>query len=320
MPSVFYAPSIESARTAFATAPGGPHHGIINRARYLKMLGWEPTDDAYRAYIVHVTGVLNPAHRIDVLTINAVWPVDAHPNPPSWWHQHNRIMRDAAHKARRVVALSEYTAAMIHTHMGIKATVIPQAIDGGEWVDVPNGGWRDKLGIGKAALVIWPKTSADWLRDPTPALHLADAIDDIHVVIPAKAAEVMAYAKREIPANVHCIGLISFPHFQTLLAEADLYLATTLESASNSQLEAMYTGTPVLGYAWGGAVEMTEGKGPAGILVEPGDVAGLVDAFAEVYRKRKSFGRSAKKRARERTWDKVAPLYVELYEGILNER
>lgn len=319
MPTVYYNPPLEMAYKTFTTAPGGPHHGMIGRAHYLERLGWVPTGDITAADIVHVTGVVFPGHRIDVHTINAVWPTHLNPSAPQWWWEQNYMMQRTAQSAKRVVVFSNYTASLADELLGIEPVIIPQAFDPEEWDKPLDTGWRQRFGIpGDAPMALWPKTVADWLRNPAAAVHLAAERPEVHVFLMADQTNVTAWVGRVLPPNVHCVGILPFGQYQTLVNECDVYLATTVESASNSQIEAMYLGKPVLGYAWGGAEEMTMGPRPAGVLVEPGDIEAFVDAWSDVWRKRKSYGKNAKKRAEARAWEKIAPEYVKLYEGILN--
>lgn len=321
MPKIFYNPPLDFAYKTFATLPAGPHHGMIGRAHYLEQLEWVPTDDITEADIVHVTGVVFPGHRVDVHTVNAVWPTHLNPSAPQWWFEQNNLMKRTAQKAKRVVVFSRYTAALADELLDTEPVIIPQAFDPDEWDKLIPTGWRLRYGIAPdEPMALWPKTVADWLRDPGAAVHLAAERPEVHVFLMADPDNVTAWVGRVLPPNVHCVGILPFEQYQTLVNECDVYLATTLESASNSQIEAMYMGKPVLGYAWGSAEEMTLGPRPAGVLVQHGDINAFVDAWADVWRKRKSFGRNAHKRAKAHSWEKIAPEYVKLYEGILDER
>lgn len=320
MPTVYYNPPLEMAYKTFTTAPGGPHHHMICRAHYLERLGWAPTDDVTAADIVHVTGVVFPGHRIDVHTINAVWPTHLNPAAPQWWFEQNTLMQRTAQSAKRVVALSNYTAMRIDEQLGIEPVVIRQAFDAEEWDKPLDTGWRQRFGIpGDAPMALWPKTVADWLRDPVAAVHLAAERPEIHIFMMADPINVTAWVGRILPPNVHCVGLLPFEQYQTLLNECDVLLKTTLEASGQAQLEAMYLGKPVLAYDWGGVSEVIGGPRPAGVLVPAGDIEAFVDAWSDVWRKRKSLGNNGKKKAQAHTWEKIAPEYVKLYEGILDE-
>jgi glycosyltransferase involved in cell wall biosynthesis len=83
-------------------------------------------------------------------------------------------------------------------------------------------------------------------------------------------------------------------------------------------LEAMAHGKPVVASAVGGIPELVE-DGVTGLLVEPGDVAGLRAAIERLLADpalRRRLGRGARARVAERcSWDRVTAATVAAYEG-----
>jgi glycosyltransferase involved in cell wall biosynthesis len=313
-------PPISELRSQWAAgAGGGPVHHQICKAKYLAHSGWETVEDPLAADIVHVHGV-SERRLIDVLTIHAVWPCREVPEHPPWWDEQNAVMAAAMRRARRVVALSEFTAGRCRELAGDlpHLVVIPQAIDPEEWQDVSPGYWRARLGLGDRPLVLWGKNTVDGLRDPAPALSLAHLRPGVEVVLTAAPEALAAWGK--LPPNVHAVGRQTFLDMQHWLADCDVYLATTLEASGQQHLEAMYMVKPILGYTWGGVAE-TVTSGKQGILVPPGDTAALAEGLDKVLKQGKfggKFGRAARLQAGKFLWpeaaEKLAGLYAELLE------
>ncbi|WP_461395510.1 glycosyltransferase, partial [Deferrisoma sp.] len=101
-----------------------------------------------------------------------------------------------------------------------------------------------------------------------------------------------------------------------ILRALDLFvLPSRNEGISNTILEAMATGLPVLATAVGGNPELVE-SGVTGTLVPPGDPAALaraLEAYAAAPERRAAEGAAARTRALERF---SIPAMVEGYEAV----
>ena len=99
---------------------------------------------------------------------------------------------------------------------------------------------------------------------------------------------------------------------QQLLADCDVYLATTCENHSIQVLEAMALGKPILGYAHGGTTETVPDG--CGRLVPAGDMQALNLALPVVYQNRRTLGAQAREHvAQFYTWDRLIGGLAEVY-------
>jgi glycosyltransferase involved in cell wall biosynthesis len=106
-----------------------------------------------------------------------------------------------------------------------------------------------------------------------------------------------------------------------LLRSFDVFaLSSVMEGISNSILEAMATGLPVVATGVGGNSELVE-NGVTGRLVPPRDPSALADALAQYIEDqalRRAHGRAGRARAeREFGLDGMVARYVSVYDGLL---
>lgn len=106
-----------------------------------------------------------------------------------------------------------------------------------------------------------------------------------------------------------------------LYSAADVFLNPTFEDTfPTTNLESLACGTPVITYKTGGSVESVSEK--TGIVVDKGDVRGLINAIVYIRNKDKEF---YEKNCRERAiknFDRKIKFndYLELYKNILNNK
>jgi glycosyltransferase involved in cell wall biosynthesis len=116
------------------------------------------------------------------------------------------------------------------------------------------------------------------------------------------------------PGNrVTVTGRVPYDDMKDMIHDASLYLATTKETFGIGTLEAMATGSPILGYRWGGTEDLVD-HGVHGYLVEPGDIQGLVDGWHYCMANRQILGLNARDRALEYGWDSLIHLFIEAYD------
>lgn len=101
------------------------------------------------------------------------------------------------------------------------------------------------------------------------------------------------------------------------LRRADVFVFPSLaEGFSLALLEAMATGLPIVATRVGAAPDLLE-DGVSALLVEPADAEALADAVRRLLDDpdlRHRLGGGARERAAEHTWERLAPVYVELLE------
>jgi len=296
-----------------ATDIGGVAMHERQLCQQLEKHGWTivPRPDGHA--LVH-THALTRAPQVDAFTCHGVYPIKE--QMPAWQRDANRQIFDNLKLARRVIAVSQWTADQWRHLNGVTPTIIPNGIDLAQWQHVPTGVWRSKLKLDKRTpIAVWGKTSVSEVLDPTPAVELALRNPKLAVVAPLPA-NALPFA----PKNFYCIGAQPFAAMQALLADCDIYLATVCENHAIQVLEAMALGrATILGYAWGGTAEtVTDG---CGLLVPPGDMDALHEALWPAYEQRQLFGAQAQARVAEHyTWDKLIDQVLEVYAQVQDER
>ncbi|KKK63213.1 hypothetical protein LCGC14_2996540, partial [marine sediment metagenome] len=193
-------------------------------------------------------------------------------------------------------APSEWVAQILRRGMWLRPTVFHHGIDIEDWTSVPNPG----------AYVLWNKNRPDPVCDPKPVMDLAEMAPDVRFVT--------TFGREQ--NNVRVSGRVDYDTMKDLVRNAGVYLCTTRETFGIGTLEAMASGVPVVGWAWGGQREIIE-HGVTGWLAAPGDLAGLEEGIRWALANRAEIGANAREAVRERwTWAQRMPPYAELYQGL----
>lgn len=297
---------------------GGVARHIRALYEHLPRLGWQIEENPDRATLVHIHAAERASSgHIDVYTNHGIHPIGARLEP--WQIEQNQAIFDNLKLAREIVAVSRWTAEQWLPLVGnARYTVIPNGVDLNEWQNLARGRWRARLGIGPGTLLaVWPKTDVSNVLDPTPALELALRFPHVLFVLLASPTVLPV-----LPSNARAVGPQPFPFFQALLADCDIYLATTRENHSIGVLEAMACGKSIVGYAWGGTAE-TIADGENGLLARPGDLDDLTSKFEEVITdgvRRKALGEAALQTVADRyQWSHIIGDLVKVYESATQE-
>lgn len=185
---------------------------------------------------------------------------------------------------------------------------------------------RAELGIAPATLVLGTVGRMVPIKDYGTLLDSADALAqrglDVHLLLVGKGPELPALQARAA-ALPSLAGKITFlgasDSVPDLLNAMDIFVLTSLsEGMSNTLLEAMATGLPVLATRSGGNPEVI-GEGNVNWLFSPRDVRGLADLVERLARNaaaRASQGEQARNRILEefslqRMWQRYADLYTQ---------
>lgn len=213
-------------------------------------------------------------------------------NWPKWCHNLNQQVVTAMRRADVVTAPSEWVARIYRRSMWLDPTVLYHGVDIEDWQPGTNGGY-----------VLWNKTRVDPVCDVTP-------LDELVSRMPGQQF-VSTYAKES--TNVEITGRLSYEDAKEYVRNAGVYLATTRETFGIGTIEAMASGVPVVGWAWGGQREIVE-HGVTGYLYRPGDYDGLMEGIGLALENRGTLGRAARSAVLSRyTWDHIIPKYVDLY-------
>jgi len=138
-------------------------------------------------------------------------------------------------------------------------------------------------------------------------------------------------AKVALKERVKALGLEKRVHFSgeydhisllKLQQSSDIFLFPSLnEGMSNSMLEAMASGLPVIMTPTGGAKELIQ-DGENGFLVhfrDSGDIAEKLAILLEDVDLRKKMSEKSREKALSLSWEKVAKEYIELYEEVFSK-
>lgn len=292
---------------------GGVARHVLALRKHLALRGHEIVADPVQADLVHAHAA-ETTPVVDVYTNHGIHPMKPEMEP--WKRQQNNAIFSNLKLAREVIAVSHWTADQWRHLVGREPHIIPNGIDLDEWRDVPRGMWRARLRVDeRTPIVLWGKSRIDDVCDPTPALELALHCPDVLVVLTAPPKAFV-----HLPHNARAVGPQAFSAMQALLADCDVYLATTLENHSVQVLEAMALGKPVLGYDWGGTAETVQHE-VSGLLVQPGHLDALAEAFREAYDHREELGAAGREIVAERyRWDRLIEQVEAVYEAALTEK
>jgi glycosyltransferase involved in cell wall biosynthesis len=166
------------------------------------------------------------------------------------------------------------------------------------------GNWVARKGI-HSLLEAFARLPAD-----AGTLHLAGATD----LEPAYAAQLRALlATPELARRVIVHGPLSVAEVAALYAAADVFVLPSLKEPYGTVYgEAMAAGLPVVGWRTGNLPYLAEHE-REGLLIEPGNLAGLSEALLRLARDeplRRRMGDASRERAATRpTWREVAGLF-----------
>lgn len=210
-----------------------------------------------------------------------------------WAHALNRQVTNVLRRSDAATAPSDWVGYIIKRGMNIDAQTVYHGIDADEWT------WGDK----SFPYVLWNKTRIDPICDPTPVGELAARLPDIPFV--------STYATSTYP-NIRTTGTLPYAQAKELVQKSSIYLATARETFGVGILEAMASGSVVVGFDWGGQSEIIT-NGVDGILVRPHDYDALAAAVIEA-RNNASYAVAARAKVENAfTWEGAAQAYARIY-------
>jgi len=207
----------------------------------------------------------------------------------------NRHIIRSMRRADAVTAPSEWVAQSLRRGLWIDPEVLPHGVNLEDWEPQPSEGY-----------VLWNKTRADAVCDPTPVNTLASMAADVQFVSTFGRAT----------QNVRLTGRTSFEEQKDIVARAGVYLATSRETFGIGTIEAMACGVPVLGWDFGGQSDIVV-QGEMGWLAPVGDYTGLLEGLRYCIRNREALGQAAMQRVEDYyTWPLIISRYAELYKRV----
>ncbi len=121
----------------------------------------------------------------------------------------------------------------------------------------------------------------------------------------------------KIEKSVQSIGKIEHGSLAKIYQRADIFLLPSLhEGMSNTILEAMASGLPIITTDTGGTKELIKGNG---IIVKQENSIEIADAVIKLFdiKKREEFGAKSRVIAETLSWQNMSKKYVELYKKVL---
>lgn len=275
---------------------------IVTRlAKHLPAYGVEIVANKTTAdLIVGHAGQTDGQTAVDCAHCHGLYPT-AHgssADTPGWHWGANSGVIENVRQAKRVTVPSQWVADLFRRDMHLNPNVIGWAIDPSEWEPGENLGY-----------VLWGKTRADGVCSPAPLVKLAALAPEQRFIT----------TFGEGTPNIKTIGRQPFPAMKRYLQGASVYLATTLETWGIQTVEAAACGIPILGFAWGGTLDLIE-HGVHGYLVQPGDYEGLREGLDYCLKYRDILGANARQMALTHTWEDVAKKFAAIYSEVLDEK
>ena len=278
---------------------GGGRAGVLGRE-----LWWYPFRLArVRSDVLHCTTYYGPlAPRTPtVVTVHdlAVW---RHPEAFGRWTRTYvpRVVPRVVRAARRVIAVSEFTASEVERLLSVsrdRIRVVPNGVDAAFTPDGPSADGDYVLAVGTLE----------------PRKNLARVVDAAgRLGVELRIAGAPGWGGVDVKgAHVTWLGRVDDARLAELLRGARALVYPSLyEGFGIPVLEAMACGTPIV-TSRGGATE--EVAGGAAVLVDPLDSADIAVGIERAVRERESLRAAGLARARGFTWDETARLTQAVY-------
>jgi len=199
---------------------------------------------------------------------------------------------------------SEWVAETFERDMRFSPVVIHHGI---EWKE-----WQHDYRPRKYAL--WNKNRNADVCSPADVGELAKMIPSFEFKV--------TFAPTPSPKNITEIGLQPHEQMKKLIQEAAVYISIAKETFGIGALEALASGTPVLGYAHGGNL-ITVQHGVNGYLARPNDIEDLANGLDYCLKYRSILSANARETAKQWTWDEPVKKVAEVYQqaiDIFNDR
>ena len=193
--------------------------------------------------------------------------------------------------AYEITVPSEWVQKVFQRDMHISPTVIHHGIEYDEW----------KYTGEHEPYVLWNKNRPGDVCSPTAVTRLATMFP--------KYKFVSTFSDGNPPKNMSVIGKQPHDKMKKLVQRAGLYLSLVKETFGIGILEAMASGSPVLGWDYGGNQILVK-HGVNGYLAQPDNYVDLAKGFEYCVENTKTLGYNSSVLAQEYTWgDAVDKLY-----------
>jgi len=218
-----------------------------------------------------------------------------------WEYKANAKIIEAIRHAKEVTVPSTWVAETFQRDMHFTPHIVSHGIEWNEW----------QHSYENEGFVLWNKNRPGDVCSPEAVNALAQQFPLTRFV--------STFALPDAGDNVATTGVIPHAEMKRLVQRAGVYLATTKETGAIGVMEAMTSGTPVLGYSHGAILDLIE-HGVTGYLAHPGDTEDLAQGLDYCLKHRAVLGANAREAARRWTWEAACRRVAEVYELALREK
>lgn len=210
--------------------------------------------------------------------------------------QQNAQIIETIRNARAVIVPSEYVAETFRRDFRINPYIVGHAVEYNEWqADVEKGGY-----------VLWNKNRASAVCNPEYMQEMAKRFPN----------QLFVSTFGNPQPNVKITGALPFLEMKDYILKANVYLATSKETFCIGALEAMASGSPVLGFGRGGIADIASHKEDGYLATDFDDLCNGLLYIREHYSKMSGL---AKKKAMSYNWEVVAMQLLKIFEAVLKE-
>lgn len=271
---------------------GGIRRWVEAQHRYLSDYGIVPVGSEDKADVVvcHAGDIVDTAKPLVVhnhglyATLEQKWD--------RWAWLLNQHVIELLRRSDIATVPSRWVAEQVARGMSITARVLYAGVDPELWEPGVNGNY-----------VLWNKTRVDPVCDPAPLTRLAIANPQVRFLT--------TYGDN-LP-NVQRTGKLPYDEARGIIRNAGVYLSTTRETFGIGTVEAMASGVPVLGWAFGGNLDIVKHL-ETGYLAKPGDYDDLQNGLEWLIANRDEIGVAAREDVLSRfTWRRAVAECAEMY-------
>ena len=219
----------------------------------------------------------------------------------AWEYAANAKIVEAVRMAKTVTVPSSWVQETFQRDMRFSPAVVPHGIDWQDWQHTePNEGY----------ILGYAKNRIGDVCDPGFLPHLALRFP--------KHRFLATFAPDDSPDNIATTGVLPHPEMKRILQRAAVYISPVKETFGVMTLEAMASGVPVLGFAYGGNLDLVQ-HGVNGYLTRPGDYEDLAVGLNFCLKYRDVLGGNGREMAKTWTWEAACQKLVEVYEASMVE-
>lgn len=288
---VLMLPTLESQKQNLSSGVG---QVITNYHKYAKEFGIDFVlpGQKYDVSAVHAGSTDRPC---DVAILHGLyWTADY--NASQAEYRTNARIINSIRTAKEITVPSNWVAETIRREVRVNPHIIPHGIDWQEWNNehYPPGDY-----------ILWNKN-----RNKKDVCN-AESVIKLAELFPEQRF-LSTFADKPTP-NIKVTGLMPFEEMKPIIQQAAIYLATTKETFGIGTLEAMASGVPILGWAYGGNLDLVQ-HGINGYLATPNDYDDLAEGLRYCLNNRKQLGDNSREMAKLWTWQDAVQKLVKVLE------